>query len=141
MAVIKIINLKEVLLMKKGQGLSLNTIIIAAIVLIVLIVLWAIFTGRMGGFTRDVGKQDAAARIQAAEIAAEARGSGCIYAKACADITAADKAACIAIGCVDHAAGKCTGIVPDKCVEKTITAACTGFGPAGSCRWIGPNKP
>jgi len=36
---------------KKGQGLSLNTIIIAAIVLIVLVVLWAIFTGRMGGFT------------------------------------------------------------------------------------------
>ena len=36
---------------KKAQGLSLNTIIIAAIVLIVLIVLWAIFTGRMGGFS------------------------------------------------------------------------------------------
>jgi len=34
----------------KSQGLSLNTIIVAAIVLIVLIVLWAIFTGRMGGF-------------------------------------------------------------------------------------------
>ena len=40
--------------MKKGQGLSLNTIIIAAIVLIVLIVLWAIFTGRMGTFTKGV---------------------------------------------------------------------------------------
>ncbi len=39
--------------MKKGQGLSLNTIIIAAIVLIVLIVLWAIFTGRMGTFTTE----------------------------------------------------------------------------------------
>lgn len=37
--------------MKKGQGLSLNTIIIAAIVLVVLIVLWAIFTGRMGVFS------------------------------------------------------------------------------------------
>jgi len=36
---------------KKSQGLSLNTIIVAAIVLIVLIVLWAIFTGRMGGFS------------------------------------------------------------------------------------------
>ncbi len=40
--------------MRKGQGLSLNTIIIAAIVLIVLIVLWAIFTGRMGSFTTGV---------------------------------------------------------------------------------------
>jgi len=35
----------------KAQGLSLNTIIVAAIVLIVLIVLWAIFTGKMGSFT------------------------------------------------------------------------------------------
>lgn len=39
---------------KRAQGLSLNTIIIAAIVLIVLIVLWAIFTGRMGGFAKEV---------------------------------------------------------------------------------------
>lgn len=43
--------------MKKAEGLPLNTIIIAAIVLIVLIVLWAIFTGRMGGFTTGVKKQ------------------------------------------------------------------------------------
>jgi hypothetical protein len=40
--------------MKKGQGLPLNTIIIAAIVLIVLVVLWAIFTGRMGTFSTGV---------------------------------------------------------------------------------------
>ncbi|MFH2027602.1 MAG: hypothetical protein ABIJ08_00550, partial [Nanoarchaeota archaeon] len=40
--------------MKKAQGLSLETIIIAAIVLIVLIVLWAIFTGQIGGFSRGV---------------------------------------------------------------------------------------
>lgn len=39
---------------KKGQGLPLNTIIIAAIVLIVLVVLWAIFTGRMGVFSKGV---------------------------------------------------------------------------------------
>ena len=39
---------------KKSQGLSLNTIIIAAIVLIVLVVLWAIFTGRMGGFSKSL---------------------------------------------------------------------------------------
>jgi hypothetical protein len=39
---------------KKGQGLSLNTIIIAAIVLIVLVVLWAIFTGRMGVFSQGI---------------------------------------------------------------------------------------
>jgi len=45
--------------MKKAQGLSLNTIIIAAIVLIVLVVLWAIFTGRMGAFATGLkGAED-----------------------------------------------------------------------------------
>ena len=42
--------------MKKAQGLSLNVIIIAAIVLIVLIVLWSIFAGRMGVFSRELKK-------------------------------------------------------------------------------------
>ena len=40
--------------MKKGQGLSMNTIIIAAIVIIVLIVLILIFTGRMNIFSGEV---------------------------------------------------------------------------------------
>jgi hypothetical protein len=34
--------------MSKAQGLSLRVIIVTAIALIVLIVLWAIFTGKMG---------------------------------------------------------------------------------------------
>jgi len=38
----------------KSQGLSLNVIIIAAIVLIVLVVLWAIFTGRMGYVSKEL---------------------------------------------------------------------------------------
>lgn len=38
--------------------MSLNVIIIAAIVLIVMVVLWAIFTGRMGIFTKKVQEQD-----------------------------------------------------------------------------------
>lgn len=42
------------MMMKKGEGLSLTTIIIAAIVLIVLVVLWAIFTGRMGVFSKGL---------------------------------------------------------------------------------------
>ena len=44
---------------KKAQGLSINTIIIAAIALVVLVVLIAIFTGRLGMFSKglgDVGK-------------------------------------------------------------------------------------
>ena len=44
--------------MKKAQGLSLNTIIIAVVVLIVLIVLWAIFTGRLSLFTGGLKSQD-----------------------------------------------------------------------------------
>ncbi|HLD43398.1 MAG TPA: hypothetical protein VJB08_05440 [Candidatus Nanoarchaeia archaeon] len=37
--------------MKKAQGLPLNAIVIAALVLIVLVVLILIFTGRIGGFS------------------------------------------------------------------------------------------
>ncbi|MFH1642992.1 MAG: hypothetical protein ABIC04_08920 [Nanoarchaeota archaeon] len=41
---------------KKSQGLSINIIIVAAIVLVVLIVLWVIFSGRMGGFSSGLDK-------------------------------------------------------------------------------------
>lgn len=41
---------------KKGQGLSLTTIIVAAIALIVLVVLVMIFTGRIGVFKGGVEK-------------------------------------------------------------------------------------
>ncbi|MBR9683599.1 hypothetical protein GOV03_03595 [Candidatus Woesearchaeota archaeon] len=40
---------------KRGQGLSLTTIIVAAIALIVLVVLVMIFTGRIGIFQEEVG--------------------------------------------------------------------------------------
>lgn len=36
---------------KKAQGLSLNMIIVAAIALLVLVVIYAIFTGRLGLFS------------------------------------------------------------------------------------------
>jgi len=39
---------------RKSQGLSLNVIIVAAIVLVVLIVLWSIFTGKIGGFSKEL---------------------------------------------------------------------------------------
>ncbi len=41
----------------KGQGLSLNVIIIAALALIVLVVLVVIFTGRIGIFEQGVSKE------------------------------------------------------------------------------------
>ena len=42
--------------MKKGQGLSLTTIVVAAISLLVLVILSVIFIGRMGGFAGQVGE-------------------------------------------------------------------------------------
>ncbi len=42
---------------KKGQGISLETIIVAAIVLVVLVVLWAIFTGRLSLFSKGLDDQ------------------------------------------------------------------------------------
>ncbi|MBI2654698.1 hypothetical protein HYX02_07895 [Candidatus Woesearchaeota archaeon] len=44
--------------MKKAQSISINTIIVAAIALAVLVVLFAIFTGRIGGFTKGVSETD-----------------------------------------------------------------------------------
>lgn len=41
---------------KKGQGLSINAIIVAVIALVVLVVLVAIFTGRIGVFSSGVTK-------------------------------------------------------------------------------------
>lgn len=45
------------MLHKKGQGLSLNVIIIAALALIVLVVLVVIFTSRTADFDQKVGKE------------------------------------------------------------------------------------
>ena len=42
---------------KKGQGLSLNVIIIAALALIVLVVLVVIFTSRSADFEQKVGQE------------------------------------------------------------------------------------
>jgi len=42
---------------KKGQGLSLDVIIIAALALIVLVVLIVIFTGKAGQFKEKVGEE------------------------------------------------------------------------------------
>ena len=41
----------------KAQGLSMNVIIVAAIALLVLVVIVAIFSGRMGIFNRDLTDQ------------------------------------------------------------------------------------
>ena len=48
----------------KGQGLSLTTIIVAAIALIVLVVLVMIFTGRIGFFDEGVGEAGSAELVK-----------------------------------------------------------------------------
>ena len=48
--------------MRKAQGISINVIIIAAIALAVLVVLFAIFTGRIGGFSKGVQETDTCAQ-------------------------------------------------------------------------------
>ncbi|MFW5991095.1 MAG: hypothetical protein ACOCQX_02595 [Candidatus Nanoarchaeia archaeon] len=42
--------------MAKAQGLSLNTIVIAALVVLVLVILAAVFMGRMGAFGYEASK-------------------------------------------------------------------------------------
>ncbi len=42
---------------KKGQGMSINVIIVAVLALIILVVLVAIFTGRIGIFESGLSKQ------------------------------------------------------------------------------------
>ena len=50
--------------MKKAQGISMNVIIIAAIALIVMIVLIAIFTGRIGKFQQEAAAGEERAKEQ-----------------------------------------------------------------------------
>lgn len=45
-------------MMKKGQGISLNVVIIAAIALIVMVVLIMVFTGKIGTFTKETASCD-----------------------------------------------------------------------------------
>ena len=50
---------------KNAQGLSMTTIVVAALALLVLVVLALVFTGRMGGFTtgvKEVGTCDQACK-------------------------------------------------------------------------------
>jgi len=54
---------------KKAQGLPMNTIVIAALVLVVMIVLILIFTGNIGGWRQDVEETETSAMARAKCIA------------------------------------------------------------------------
>ncbi len=49
---------------KKGQGMSLNVVIVAALALIVLVVLIMVFTGRMGNFQEGISNEGKAELVK-----------------------------------------------------------------------------
>ncbi len=50
--------MKNFLFDKKGQGLSLNVIIVAALALVVLVILVVVFTGGIGDFTSGINEAE-----------------------------------------------------------------------------------
>jgi len=122
--------------MKKGQGLSLNTIIIAAIVLIVLIVLWAIFTGRMGVFSKGVSDVTKGGTCAEAGGKVKTEVEGC--ASACirvygqfSDVTAGE------ICCKPAKNEGCSGTYIENDVEKDCaTLSDTACAEKTGCNWI-----
>lgn len=117
---------------KKAQGLSLNTIIIAVIVLIVLIVLWAIFTGRMGLFTSNLKTEEGKAMTEAEKFEKMAAGGGCVPEKNCGDLEGS-ASQCTSYGCMGGGttkSEKCTGSNGAWCNSKK-KEECNS-----PCKWI-----
>lgn len=77
--------------MKKGQGLTMDVIIIAAISLVVLVVLIAIFTGRLGRFTSEIKDCAAQGGSCMAEEDCRAQSMAILPGKTNCDETAASK--------------------------------------------------
>ncbi len=134
---------------KKAQGLSLNTIIIAAVVLIVLIVLWAIFTGRMGQFGEGVDDQQKKTDLEVGKIkqqlGLDTSGTGTgsckvITGKKCNEVSLSTTSEdnCHSIGC-DGNQGmllfrKCTGDHRPTCPIADPNE-CNNYKPI--CEWGG----
>jgi hypothetical protein len=75
--------------MKKAQGISMNVIIIAAIALLVLVVIVAIFSGRMGVFNKnlnDNSKNTCEAPYGACKAACDT-GEVQVFGRTCTDTT------------------------------------------------------
>lgn len=99
---------------RRGQGLSITTIIVAAIALVVLVILIAIFTGRIAIFQKGVSQTGAC--------------SGTIE---CNQFT--DANSCEGVGCSwnPDSAPSCSGSANKFCVSYTTQSACEGVG----CTW------
>ena len=120
---------------KKAQGLSLTTIIVAAVGLIVLVVLVAVFTGRIGVFTRGVS--DAAQE----ELAALQIRYG-----QCRPSSAMERAFTRALDAGETDTDKDLAIndfetAISSCASQDDEVGCTGHSPAAytglTCAWSG----
>ena len=117
---------------KKAQGLSLTTIIVAAVGLIVLVILVAIFTGRMSAFGLGISK---VARTELAALKLDykqchpSRGMERIFTKALDDAeTEQDKA--VVINQFENAMSSCGTQDEDTC-EGHTPSEYTGV----TCSW------
>ena len=120
--------------MRKGQGLSLNVIIVAAIVLIVLLVLWFIFTGRIGQFTGGVEDVDLKAARDAQILSAKIVGAGCVMKEGdagnCNNINNDD---CAAVGCSAGSGSNCEAGAPN--CRKFTADTCNDNPQSSVCEW------
>lgn len=114
---------------KKAQGLPLNVIIIAAIVLIVLVVLWAIFTGRMGVFSKGIADVTKGGSCEEAGGQVKPATEGC--AEGCEQIYGNFKLTAGDVCC--RPTKSCTGTATtgSPCSSYTQEASCTNAG----CDW------
>ncbi|MCK4589216.1 MAG: hypothetical protein KAT77_02150 [Nanoarchaeota archaeon] len=99
---------------RRGQGLSITTIIVAAIALVVLVILIAIFTGRIALFQRGVGETGACAGLIT-----------------CSDFQSAND--CEGVGCTwdPQNTPSCSGTANRFCVSYTTQSNCEAVG----CTW------
>jgi len=102
--------------MHKKSQLSLKTIIIAAIVLIVLVVIWAIFTGRIGTFSEGLeakeSERTSAVKDIKSKLGLDTSSGSCKISSNCDGISGLqnDDSDCATVGC-DYTIpnGPCTG--------------------------------
>ena len=80
---------------KKGQGLSLNTIIIAIIVIIVLVIIILITTGQLQKFTQGINKQASDNCVEKGGICTTQEYCNSIQGTATEDDTCGTKICCV----------------------------------------------
>ena len=82
---------------KKGQGLPLNTIIIAIIVIVVLVIIILIFTGQLGTFAQTANRDQACRDLQ----------GQCVTIEFCKSVLGDSHTNCVASAMCDNPALAC----------------------------------